>query len=47
MIIFEFAVDSVVMDAFWKFLFIGTVSTIGSFVIVWLLRHIPGVRIVM
>lgn len=47
MIIFEFAVDSVVMDAFGKFLFIGTVSTIGSFVIVWLLRHIPGVRNVM
>jgi len=47
MICFEYAVDSVVMGPFWKFIFIGTAVTVESFVTVWLLRLIPGVKKVL
>ena len=38
------ATDSIWMGAFGKFLFIGVISTVLSFVLTWLVRMIPGVR---
>ena len=44
MIILQNAVDNVWMGAFGKFLFIGVVTTILSFLLTWLVRMIPGVK---
>ena len=44
MIILQNAVDSVWMGAFGKFLFIGVVTTILSFLLTWIVRMIPGVK---
>jgi len=44
MVWFEYVIDSLVMPSLWKFLFIGSAVTVLSFVAVWLLRKIPGVR---
>jgi len=40
-------VDSIWMGAFGKFMFIGIVTTIVSFLFTWLLRMISGVRKVL
>ena len=47
MIALQNAVDSIWMGAFGKFVFIGTITTIVSFVLTWLLRLIPGVKNVL
>ena len=47
MIVLQNAVDSIWMGAFGKFMFIGIVTTIASFLFTWLLRMIPGVRKVL
>ena len=47
MIILQNAVDSIWMGAFGKFLFIGVVTTILSFLLTWLVRMIPGVKRVL
>lgn len=47
MIILQNAVDSVWMGAFGKFLFIGVVTTILSFLLTWVVRMIPGVKRVL
>ena len=47
MIILQNAVDSVWMGAFGKFLFIGVVTTILSFLLTWIVRMIPGVKRVL
>jgi len=44
MIVLQNAVDSIWMGAFGKFMFIGIVTTIVSFLFTWLLRMVPGVR---
>ena len=41
------AVDGVWMGAFGKFLFIGVVTTILSFLLTWVVRMIPGVKRVL
>ena len=40
-------VDDIWMGAFGKFLFIGVVTTILSFLLTWMVRRIPGVKRVM
>ena len=40
-------VDDIWMEAFGKFLFIGVVTTILSFLLTWMVRRIPGVKRVM
>jgi peptidoglycan/LPS O-acetylase OafA/YrhL len=47
MIILQNAVDSIWMGAFGKFLFIGVVTTILSFILTWIVRMIPGVKRVL
>ena len=47
MIGLQFMVDDVWMGAFGKFVFIGTVTTIESFLLIWLLRKIPGVKTIL
>ena len=47
MIILQNAVDSIWMGAFGKFLFIGIVTTILSFLLTWMVRMIPGVKRVL
>ena len=47
MIILQNAVDGVWMGAFGKFLFIGVVTTILSFLLTWVVRMIPGVKRVL
>jgi len=47
MLVLQFATDGIWMGAFGKFVFIGVVSTIASFVFTWLLRLIPGVKSVL
>ena len=47
MIALQYAVDGIWMGAFGKFLFIGVVITIVSFVLTWLLRMVPGVKKVL
>ena len=47
MIILQNAVDSIWMGAFGKFLFIGIVTTILSFLLTWVVRMIPGVKRVL
>ena len=44
MIILQNAVDNIWMGAFGKFLFIGVVTTILSFILTWIVRMIPGVK---
>lgn len=44
MIILQNAVDGIWMGAFGKFLFIGVVTTILSFLLTWVVRMIPGVK---
>ena len=44
MLVLQNAFDGVWMGAFGKFLFIGIVTTILSFVLTWLVRMIPGVK---
>ena len=44
MIILQNEVDSIWMGAFGKFLFIGVVTTILSFLLTWVVRMIPGVK---
>lgn len=40
----QFVCDDMWMGAFGKFMFIGVVSTVVSFILAWLLRLIPGVK---
>ena len=47
MLVLQHAVDGIWMGAFGKFMFIGVVITIASFVFIWLLRMIPGVKKVL
>ena len=47
MLIIQHIFDSVWMEAFGKFMFIGIVTTILSFTTTWLLRMIPGVKKVL
>ena len=47
MIILQNVVDSIWMGAFGKFLFIGVVTTIISFLLTWVVRMIPGVKRVL
>lgn len=44
MLILQHATDSLWMGAFGKFMFIGIVITIVSFVFTWLVRLIPGIK---
>ena len=44
MIILQNAVDGIWMGAFGKFLFIGVVTTILSFLLTWVVKKIPGVK---
>ena len=47
MIVLQYATDSLWMGAFGKFIFIGIVTTICSFVLTWLVRLIPGAKRVL
>ena len=47
MIILQNAVDGIWMGAFGKFLFIGVVTTVLSFLLTWMVRMIPGVKKVL
>ena len=47
MIVLQHATDSLWMGAFGKFMFIGIVTTICSFVLTWLVRLIPGAKKVL
>ena len=47
MIVLQNAVDSIWMGAFGKFLFIGIVTTILSFLLTWIVRMIPRFRKVL
>ena len=47
MLVLQNATDSLWMGAFGKFLFIGIVSTVISFVFTWLVRTVPGVKRVL
>jgi len=47
MIILQNVVDSIWMGAFGKFLFIGIITTIFSFLLTWVVRMIPGVKQVL
>ena len=47
MIILQNIVDGIWMGAFGKFLFIGVVTTILSFLLTWIVRMIPGVKRVL
>ena len=47
MIVLQNVVDSIWMGAFGKFLFIGIVTTILSFVLTWMVKMIPGFRKVL
>ncbi len=47
MIVLQNAVDGIWMGAFGKFLFIGIVTTILSFLLTWAVRMIPGVKRVL
>ena len=47
MLVLQNAVDGVWMGAFGKFLFIGVVTTILSFLLTWIVRMIPGVKKVL
>ena len=44
MIVLQNMVDGIWMGAFGKFLFIGVVTTILSFLLTWVVRIIPGVK---
>ena len=47
MIALQNAVDGIWMGAFGKFMFIGMITTICSFVLTWLVRLIPGAKKVL
>jgi hypothetical protein len=47
MIVLQNATDGIWMGAFGKFMFIGIITTICSFVLTWLVRLIPGVKKVL
>ena len=47
MLVLQNLTDGLWMGAFGKFLFIGVVSTVISFVFTWLVRMIPGVKKVL
>ena len=47
MIVLQNVVDSIWMGAFGKFIFIGIVTTILSFLLTWMVRMIPGVKRVL
>ena len=47
MIVLQNAVDGVWMGAFGKFLFIGVVTTVFSFLLTWIIRMIPGFKKVL
>ena len=47
MLVLQNLTDGIWMGAFGKFLFIGVVSTVISFVFTWLVRKIPGVKKVL
>ena len=47
MIVLQNAVDGIWMGALGKFLFIGIVTTILSFLLTWIVRMIPGVKRVL
>ena len=45
--ILQNGVDGIWMGAFGKFLFIGTVTTVLSFLLTWIVRMIPGIKKVL
>ena len=47
MIVLQNVVDSIWMGAIGKFLFIGIVTTILSFLLTWMVRMIPRVKRVL
>lgn len=47
MIVLQYATDSIWMGAFGKFMFIGMITSICSFVLTWLVRMIPGAKKVL
>jgi len=47
MVCFEFATDAIIMGPLWKFLFIGISTSVLSFILIWLLRLIPGIKKVL
>ena len=47
MIVLQHATDGIWMGAFGKFMFIGIITTICSFVLTWLVRLIPGAKKVL
>ena len=47
MLVIQYAFDGIWMGAFGKFMFIGLVTTVVSFLLAWLLRMIPGVKKVL
>ena len=47
MIVLQYATDGIWMGAFGKFMFIGIITTICSFVLTWLVRLIPGAKKVL
>ncbi len=47
MIVLQNAVDGIWMGAFGKFLFIGVVTTVLSFLLTWMVRMIPGFKKVL
>ena len=47
MLVLQYATDGIWMGAFGKFMFIGFISTICSFVLTWLVRLIPGAKKVL
>ena len=47
MLVLQNMVDGIWMGAFGKFLFIGIVTTIFSFLLTWIVRMIPGVKRVL
>ena len=47
MIVLQYATDGIWMGAFGKFMFIGIITTICSFVLTWLVKLIPGAKKVL
>ena len=47
MLVLQYATDGIWMGAFGKFMFIGIVTTIASFVLTWLVKMIPGAKKVL
>ena len=47
MIVLQNAMDSIWMGAFGKFMFIGVVTTVLSFLLTWMVKRIPGFKKVL